>query len=157
MQFFFSSICIFSVCKCCYDFSTLLLFDFDSIIQVTLGGAGLVDGRLIAALRVLLTSSEAAVRKYDLKTLMSLSDEAPLGVSVETTALRTVVALCVVALEHFPTKIMQDESILKGTVPSSMELAVQFRVQKKLVIIDVIRKLTQRIKRMTEEKSVTQV
>ncbi|KAM0952759.1 putative [histone H3]-lysine(4) N-trimethyltransferase chromatin remodeling SET family [Dioscorea sansibarensis] len=135
----------------------LNLFGNGADLKVTLGGAGLVDGRLIAALRVLLTSSEAAVRKYDLKTLMSLSDEAPLGISVETTALRTIVALCVVALEHFPTKIKQDESILKGTVSSSMELAIQFRMQKKLVIIDVMRKLTQRIKRMTEEKSVTQV
>ncbi|KAJ0987236.1 hypothetical protein J5N97_005592 [Dioscorea zingiberensis] len=134
----------------------LNLFGSGADLKVTLGGAELVDGRLIAALRVLLANDEAEVQKYNLNTLMSLSEKAPLGVSVETSALRTVVALCVVALEHFPTKIMQDESVLKGAVSSSMELAVRFRMQKKLKIIDVMRKLTQRIRLLAEEKSVTQ-
>jgi len=35
---------------------------------------------------------------------MSLSVEALLGVATETAALRTVVALCVVTLQHFPHK-----------------------------------------------------
>lgn len=116
----------------------------------------MVDGRLLAALRVLLSSDKDAVLNLNMKSLMSLSVEAPLGVAIETAALRTVVALCVVALEYFPTKIMQDETILRGGVSSSMELVIQFRMQKKLLIIDVMRKLTQRIRMLSKEKSAAQ-
>ena len=87
---------------------------------------------------------------------MSLSVEALLGVATETAALRTVVALCVVTLQHFRTKIMEDESILRGDISSSMELSVQLRMQKKLMIIDVMRKLTQKIRLLSKEKSAAQ-
>ena len=87
---------------------------------------------------------------------MSLSVEALLGVATETAALRTVVALCVVTLQHFPTKIMEDESILRGDISSSMELSVQLRMQKKLMIIDVMRRLTQKIRMLSKEKTAAQ-
>lgn len=113
----------------------------------------MVDGRLLAALRVLLTNNKETVQNLDLDALMALSEKAPLGISVETSALRIIIALCVVALEHFPTKIMQDESILKGNISTSMQLAVQLRMQKKLMILDVMRKLSQRIKLLSKENS----
>ncbi|XP_065035434.1 uncharacterized protein LOC135671294 isoform X2 [Musa acuminata AAA Group] len=125
-------------------------------IKVTLGGPGLVDGRLLAALRVLLSSNKETVQRHDLDTLMSLSEEAPLGMSTEVAALRTVIALCVVALESFPTKIMQDESILKTAISYSTELAVRFRMQKKLTIIDVISKLTQKVKKISKMELTAQ-
>ncbi|XP_018674377.2 uncharacterized protein LOC135671363 isoform X2 [Musa acuminata AAA Group] len=125
-------------------------------IKVTLGGPGLVDGRLLAALRVLLSSNKETVQRHDLDTLMSLSEEAPLGMSTEVAALRTVIALCVVALESFPTKIMQDESILKTAISYSTELAVRFRMQKKLTIIDVMRKLTQKVKKISKMELTAQ-
>lgn len=124
--------------------------------QVTLGGPGLVDGRLLAALRILLSSDKEAVQSHSLDTLMLFSEEPPLGVSTEISALRTLIALCVVALESFPTKIMQDESILKRDISTSTELAVQFRMQKKLMIIDVMRKLTQKVKMISKIGSTTQ-
>ncbi|PKA61438.1 [Fructose-bisphosphate aldolase]-lysine N-methyltransferase, chloroplastic [Apostasia shenzhenica] len=122
-------------------------------LKVSLGGSELVDGRLLAALRVLLVKDKELVQSHNLQSLMALSDEAPLGILVETTALRIIIALCVVALEHFPTKVTQDESVLKGSIPPSMSLAIQFRMQKKLMIIDVMRKLSQRIKMISMRKS----
>ncbi|WOL06603.1 histone-lysine N-methyltransferase setd3 isoform X1 [Canna indica] len=122
----------------------------EAVLKVTLGGPELIDGRLLAALRVLLSSDKEAVEKHNLNTLMTLSEEAPLGLSIELSALRTVIALCVVALQSFPSKIMQDESILKKDISSSTDLAVQFRMQKKLLIVDVMRKITHRVKMISK-------
>ncbi|KAM6562105.1 hypothetical protein CsatB_022103 [Cannabis sativa] len=126
-----------------------------SNLKVSLGGPELVEGRLLAALRVLLASDVTEVEKHDLKTLKSLSAEAPLGVSNEVAAFRTMIALCVIALGHFPTKIMEDESLLKKGVSSSSELAIQFRIQKKSVIIDVMKNLTRRVKLLSQKETVT--
>lgn len=115
-------------------------------LKVTLGGSELIEGRLLAALRVILSNDMESVQKYDLNVLKSLSAEAPLGVANEVAAFRTVIALCVIALGHFPTKIMDDESLLKQCVSSSTELAIRFRMQKKSVIIDVMKDLTKRVK-----------
>ena len=87
---------------------------------------------------MLLAADPEAVHKHDLKTLMSLNAQAPLGPTVEASALRTVIALCAIALQHFHTKIMEDEAILKWKLPHTTELAVQFRLQKKFMIVDVM-------------------
>ncbi|KAK4706343.1 hypothetical protein R3W88_034105 [Solanum pinnatisectum] len=118
----------------------------NSDLKVTLGGGELVEGRLLAALRVVLSNDEEAVKQHDLETLKSLAVEAPLGISTEVSALRTVVALCVIALGHFPTKIMEDESLMKQNVSPTTELALQFRIQKKSLIVDVMRDLSKRVK-----------
>jgi uncharacterized protein YgbK (DUF1537 family) len=121
--------------------------------QVSLGGPEIVDGRLLAALRVLLAADSEAVQNHDLKILMSLDAEAPLGHTVEASALRTVLALCAIALQHFHTKIMEDEVILKGNPPVTTELAVQFRLQKKAMILDVMQNLSRRIKKLSPQES----
>ncbi|KAH0728858.1 hypothetical protein KY290_004424 [Solanum tuberosum] len=118
----------------------------NSDLKVTLGGGELVEGRLLAALRVVLSNDEEAMKQHDLETLKSLTVEAPLGISTEVSALRTIVALCVIALGHFPTKIMEDESLLKQNVSPTTELALQFRIQKKSLIVDVMRDLSKRVK-----------
>ncbi|KAL3379123.1 hypothetical protein AABB24_000039 [Solanum stoloniferum] len=118
----------------------------NSDLKVTLGGGELVEGRLLAALRVVLSNDEEAVKQHDLETLKSLTVEAPLEISTEVSALRTVVALCVIALGHFPTKIMEDELLLKQNVSPTTELALQFRIQKKSLIVDVMRDLSKRVK-----------
>ncbi|KAJ6429913.1 hypothetical protein OIU84_021345 [Salix udensis] len=122
-------------------------------LKVTLGGQDLVDGRLLAALRVLLAGDMEMVRKHDMDTLKSLSADAPLGIANEVSAYRTIIALCVIALEHFPTKIMEDESSLKQGVSASTELAIQFRIQKKSVIIDVMSDLTRRAKSLLSKNT----
>lgn len=121
-------------------------------IQVSLGGLQLVEGRLLAALRVLLASDLETVQKHDLNTLQSLSAEAPLGIANEVAVFRTLIALCVIALEHFPTKVMEDESLLKQGVSASTELAIKFRIEKKSMIIDIMRNLSKRVKLLTSKE-----
>ncbi|KAK3043109.1 hypothetical protein RJ639_001224 [Escallonia herrerae] len=133
--------------------SRLNLHGEDPVLKVSLGGPEIVEGRLLAALRALLANDMEIVQKHDLETLKSLSLEAPLGVSNDVAALRTLVALCVIVLGHFPTKIMEDESQLKQDVASSTELAIQLRIQKKSVIIDVMRTLSKRLKLLLSKES----
>ncbi|CAN6253380.1 unnamed protein product [Urochloa humidicola] len=133
--------------------SQLNLHGEGTILKVSLGGPDIVDGRLLAALRVLLAADPEAVHKHDLKTLMSLEADAPLGPTVEASALRTVLALCAIALQHFHTNIMEDEAILKGELPVTTELAVQFRLQKKFMIVDVMQNISRRIKMLSPQKS----
>lgn len=121
---------------------------------MSLGGPELVEGRLLAALRVLLARDMETVENHDLNELKSLAVDAPLGIPNEVAVLRTCIALCAIALEHFPTKLMEDESLLKKDVSSSTELALQFRIQKKAVIIDVMRDLTRRLKLLSSKESV---
>lgn len=115
----------------------------------------MVEGRLLAALRVFLSNDKETVQKTTLDTLKSLSVEAPVGLSTEVAAFRTIIALCVIALAHFPTKIMEDEAVLKQNVSASTELAVQFRIQKKSLIIDAMRDLTKKVKVLSSKESVT--
>ncbi|KAL3751176.1 hypothetical protein ACJRO7_012057 [Eucalyptus globulus] len=133
--------------------SQLNLYGGTPDLKVTLGGPDLVEGRLLAALRVLLESESESVQKHDLSTLKSISAEAPCGIATEVAAFRTIIALCVIALEHFPTKIMEDESMLKKGVPDTTKLAITFRIQKKSLIVDVMRDLLRRIKSLKETVS----
>ncbi|KAK9705300.1 hypothetical protein RND81_07G046300 [Saponaria officinalis] len=122
-------------------------------LKVTLGGPELVEGRLLAALRVLQASDVETACKHDLNTLQCLSAEAPLGTSIEVGVLRTVIALCVIILEHFPTKLMEDEGLLRQGVSSSSELAVKFRIQKKLSIVNVMTEMSKRVKLLLSKES----
>lgn len=137
-----------------YIYIFIYLFSVFSY-QVCLGGTQLIEDRLLAALRVLLASDMQSVEKHDLETLKSLSVEAPLGIENEIAAFRTLIAVCVIALGHFPTKIMEDESLLKQSPSAFTELAVQFRIQKKSVIIDVMRDLTRRVKLLSAKETAT--
>ncbi|KAL6189897.1 hypothetical protein ACLB2K_036298 [Fragaria x ananassa] len=125
------------------------------LLKVCLGGSEVVEGRLLAALRVVLASDVETVQKHDLNTLKSISVEAPLGIANEVAAFRTIIALCVIALGHFPTKLMEDESMLQKGVSDSTELAIQFRILKKSVIIDVMRDLTRRVKLLSSKETAT--
>ncbi|KAL3751181.1 hypothetical protein ACJRO7_012062 [Eucalyptus globulus] len=135
--------------------SQLNLYGGTPDLKVTLGGPDLVEGRLLAALRVLLESESESVQKHDLSTLKSISAEAPCGIAREVAAFRTIIALCVIALEHFPTKIMEDESMLKEGVPDTTKLAITFRIQKKSLIVDVTRDLSRRIKWLLSKETVS--
>ncbi|KAE9613893.1 putative chromatin remodeling SET family [Lupinus albus] len=112
-------------------------------LKVTIGGQEIVEGRLLAAMRVLLANDMETAPNYDLNTLKSLSAEAPLGVANDIAVFRTLIALCVIALGHFPTKITDDVSLLEQGVSGSNELAIQFRIQKKSLIVDVMRESSQ--------------
>ncbi|GER29819.1 rubisco methyltransferase family protein [Striga asiatica] len=124
----------------------------NSNLKVRVGGSEVVEGRLLAALRVLLSSDKEAVEKQDLDTLKSIKSEAPLGVSTEAAAFRTIIALCMIALGHFPTKLMEDESVLEKKVPNTTQLAVKYRIQKKSVIIEAMQDITRRLKPLLSTK-----
>ncbi|XP_014631554.1 actin-histidine N-methyltransferase [Glycine max] len=124
-------------------------------LKVSLGGQETVEGRLLAALRVILSTNVETMQKYDLSILQSLDAEAPLGVANEIAVFRTLIALCVIALGHFPTKIMDDESLLKQGASGSTELAIQYRIQKKSVIIDVMKNLSRRLKLVSSKETTT--
>lgn len=137
------------------ELKSQISFSFALSSQVSLGGPEIVEGRLLAALRALLTSDMESVQKQDLNTLKSLSAEAPLGIANEVAVFRTIIALCVIALEHFPTKIMDDEAILKQGISASSELAIQYRIQKKSVIIDVMSDLTRRVRLLSSKETTS--
>ncbi|CAA0841421.1 Rubisco methyltransferase family protein [Striga hermonthica] len=124
----------------------------NSDLKVRVGGSELVEGRLLAALRVLLSTDKEGVEKQDLDTLKSIKSEAPLGVSTEAAAFRTIIALCMIALGHFPTKLMEDELLLEKKVPNTTELAVKYRMQKKSVIIDAMQDISRRLKPLLSTK-----
>ncbi|KAL6566327.1 hypothetical protein OROGR_001942 [Orobanche gracilis] len=125
-------------------------------LKVRVGGSELVEDRLLAALRVLLSNDREVVEKHDLDTLKSITSESPLGISTEAAVFRTIIALCTIALEHFPTKIMEDESLLeKQNVTATAELAVKYRIQKKSVIIDAMRDFTRRLRLFSSMESIT--
>lgn len=113
-----------------------------------------MEGRLLAALRVLLCDDREAVEKQDLDTLKSPAAEAPLGISNEAAVYRTLIAICVIALQHFPTKIMEDEAVLKKEVSATTELAVRYRIQKKSVIVDAMRDITKKVRDLLSKESV---
>lgn len=123
-------------------------------LKVRIGGSELVEDRLLAALRVLLCNDREAVEKQDLDTLKSTTAEAPLGISNEAAVFRTMIALCVIALQHFPTKIMEDESLLKQGVSTTTELAVRYRIQKKSVIVDAMRDITKKVRDLSSKESI---
>ncbi|VFQ66505.1 unnamed protein product [Cuscuta campestris] len=127
----------------------------NSDLKVRLGGSDVVEGRLVAALRALLSNDEDSVRNHSIDMLKSLSAQSPLGTPNEVAALRTIVALCVIALGHFPTKITEDESLLKQNISETTDLAIRFRVEKKSVIIDVMRDLTKRVKLLLSKESAS--
>jgi hypothetical protein len=113
------------------------------IQKVTLGGVDLVDGHLLASLRVLFVEDLESIEKHDLIHLQSLAMEAPLGAANERNVLRTIIALCAISLGHFPTKIMEDEMLLRKEGNSeAMKLAIEYRLKKKEMLIDVMRDLT---------------
>uniref|UniRef100_A0A1J3IHK0 Histone-lysine N-methyltransferase setd3 n=1 Tax=Noccaea caerulescens TaxID=107243 RepID=A0A1J3IHK0_NOCCA len=123
-------------------------------LKVTIGGPEPVEGRLLAAIRILLCGELREVEKHDLDTLKSLSAIAPLGIANEIAVFRTVIALCVIALSHFPTKIMEDEAMMKQGVSETAELSIKYRVQKKSVIIDVMKDLTRRVKLLSSSQEI---
>lgn len=115
----------------------------------------MVEGRLLAALRVLLCNDKEAVERQDIETLKSITAEAPLGIPNEAAVFRTIIALCMIALQHFPTKIMEDESVLEQNVAATTELAARYRIQKKALIVEAMRGFTHRVRHLSSKESIT--
>ena len=123
-----------------------------------MGGPDLVDGRILAASRILNASHLKTVSESELPTLQSLSAEAPFGISNELAALRTIIGLCMLILQNFPTNITEDAALLKeGVSGISEELAIRFRMEKKSVIVNVMREMSNRVKLLQQRANESAV
>lgn len=115
-------------------------------LQVKVGGPDLIDGRLLAALRILYTQDADNLGNRDLSMLQAWDPVAPLGVENEKNVLRTLVAVCALALGHFPTTIAEDELILANKELSvASRLVLEYRMAKKQLLVDVMRGITQKL------------
>jgi hypothetical protein len=111
-------------------------------MQVTLGGAEIVDSRLLAAVRVMHAKDVGRTDIIDLKALQEWGSSSFLQFVDEFKVIRTLLGISFVALANFPTSISGDIDILhKGDVSENLKLAIQFRMVKKEVLLETIRNL----------------
>ncbi|CAH8381678.1 unnamed protein product [Eruca vesicaria subsp. sativa] len=140
-------------------------------LKVTLGGQEIVEGRLLAAIRILLSSEMVEVEKHDLDTLKSLSSTASLGIANEIATSRTVIAqifilhcpswncqrdchfphyysslcTCRLCIETFSDKGNGRRGYTEKGVSETAQLSIKYRIQKKSVITGVIEDLRRRV------------
>lgn len=111
-------------------------------MQVTLGGAEIVDSRLLAAVRVMHAKAVDHTDIIDLKALQEWGSSSILQFVDEIKVIRTLMGISMLALANFPTNISEDIAILrKGDVSENLKLAIQFRIVKKELLIETIRNL----------------
>ena len=111
-------------------------------MQVTLGGAEIVDSRLLAAVRVMHAKDVDRTDIIDLKALQEWGSSSLLQFVDEDKVIRTLVGISMLALANFPTSISEDIDILhKGDLSENLKLAIQFRMVKKELLIETIRNL----------------
>lgn len=111
-------------------------------MQVTLGGAEIVDSRLLAAVRVMHAKDVDRTDIIDLKALQEWGSSSFLQFVDEDKVIRTLVGISMLALANFPTSISEDIDILhKGDLSENLKLAIQFRMVKKELLIETIRNL----------------
>eukprot|EP00238_Polyblepharides_amylifera_P004963 CAMPEP_0196590656 /NCGR_PEP_ID=MMETSP1081-20130531/67159_1 /TAXON_ID=36882 /ORGANISM="Pyramimonas amylifera, Strain CCMP720" /LENGTH=480 /DNA_ID=CAMNT_0041913811 /DNA_START=44 /DNA_END=1486 /DNA_ORIENTATION=- len=123
-------------------------------LEVRVGNANLVEGRLVAAVRVLYARSAAEVRGVHLDKLRSL--EFRLSLQNEVRSLSTLMGTLVVALAGFPTTIENDLEELEKLkrLPEErpdMCLSLEFRISKKKHLVAAIQNLGQRVKGLSLE------
>lgn len=115
------------------------------MLQVTLGGTELVEGRLLAAVRVMHAQDPMELLDVDLEALQTWNQSPPLGVLNERKTIRTLIGLGMLALASFPTEIEEDQSeLVKGDISENHRLAIQFRMLKKRLLLDTIKGLKAR-------------
>jgi len=109
-----------------------------------MGGPELVEGRLLAAVR-LMHASDSDSTDVDLEALQGWDSTPPLGFTNERKAVRTLIGLGMLALTSFPTEIEEDErELLKAGVSENLRLAIQFRMLKKQLLVETIKGLKAR-------------
>ncbi|KAL2607884.1 hypothetical protein R1flu_026457 [Riccia fluitans] len=125
-------------------------------LLVTLGGPEIVDGRLLAALRILYAGEASELRHQDLKELQLWTPQPPLGFVNERNVLRTLAALAALVLARsFATTAEEDRELL-GTAKyaSNQQLIVGYRLEKKQMLLDVVVKLKDRLKRLKADGKI---
>ncbi|KAL3675689.1 hypothetical protein R1sor_025637 [Riccia sorocarpa] len=125
-------------------------------LLVTLGGPEIVDGRLLAALRILYAGDASELRHQDLKQLQAWGSQPPLGFVNERNVLRTLAAVAALVLTRsFATTAEVDRGLLETAEPSSnQQLIVSYRLGKKQMLLDVVEKLKGRLKMLKADGKV---
>lgn len=107
-----------------------------------MGGTELVEGRLLAAVRLMHAQDSTDLLDVDLEALQVWGQMPPLGVVNERRAIRTLIGLGMLALTAFPTVIQEDESeLVKGDISDNLRVAIQFRMFKKHLLLETIKGL----------------
>jgi hypothetical protein len=107
-----------------------------------LGGTELVEGRLLAAVRLMHAQDSTDLLDVDLKALQGWDRTPPLGVTNERKAIRTLIGLGMLALTAFPTAVQEDErELFKGGISDNLRIAIQFRILKKHLLLEIIQGL----------------
>lgn len=107
-------------------------------LELLVGGDGLVDPRLLAALRCLYCADESpfAGIPAEERAPRLLAGTLPLPRPVERHALATAAAVCAVALAQWPTTLEQDVAASRGGAQAEedVRLATAFRMNKKRLL-----------------------
>lgn len=124
----------------------------DASVQVKIGGPNLVDGRCLAALRVLFAQDSDLLQGMDIGLLQAW-DATPLGNGIESMVLKTTVGICALLLGHFPTTIIEDEATLQSKELSEAgKLALEYRITKKKVLVGCMQGISQRLYSLGKEQ-----
>ncbi|KAJ7560900.1 hypothetical protein O6H91_03G005300 [Diphasiastrum complanatum] len=136
----------------------LNLVGSNASLQVMLGGPDHVDGRLLAALRVLYAEDPADLQNIDLITLQTWKVATPLGLDIERKVLKTLSALSAVVLNYFPTTIQDDKDVLvKEDSSSTKHLITLFCHEKKRLLVNVMAGLKSRVSSLGKIDNVPQM
>jgi hypothetical protein len=132
---------------------------------------GPVDPRLMAGVRLLCAPSRAALGGGPVSVESLGRWGTPLSTpAAELAALRTLSALCAIALSQFPASLEEDVALLEGAslaqqgtaqqgeqqapqqpqqqLSDDQRLAVRFRVEKKRLLLDALAIISQRVKQL---------
>ncbi|KAG6551561.1 hypothetical protein Mapa_006984 [Marchantia paleacea] len=128
------------------------------MVRVTLGGPEIVDGRLLAALRILYAADASELRHQDLEQLQLWGSQPPLGFANERNVLRTLAALSALVLTRsFATTVEQDRALLETLEYSSnQQLTTGYRLAKKQMLLDAVEKVMDRLKSLKTDSKVGQ-
>ena len=116
-------------------------------MQVALGGAEIVDSRLLAAVRVMHAKDVDHTDIIDLEALQEWGSSSILQFVDEDKVNRTLVGISRLALAHFPTSISEDMKLFKGA-SENMKLAIQYRIKKKGLLYETIANLEVKLREL---------
>ena len=114
-------------------------------MQVTLGGAEIVDSRLLAAVRVMHAKDVDHTDIIDVKALQEWGGSSFLQFVDEDKVIRTLVGISMLALAHFPTSYSEDMDILHKGPSENLKLAIQYRMLKKGLLLETIANLEMKL------------
>jgi len=104
-----------------------------------------VEGKFLAAARILCSESSKDAKKASLKDLKSA--EFTINKTVESKTLRSLIGACMFALANFPTTIEQDEQLLRTPgLTKNMQIAINFRLGKKKLLFSAIENLSESLR-----------